>query len=267
MEWGFVGAPIATAITLNLLPILLFLYVCFVDGLECWGGFDRRALRNWGPMIRLAIPGLIMVVAEFLAFEILTLSASWLSGTHLAAQSVVSTVAAIAYQIPFPFSIAASTRIANLIGASLPGAAKTTAKVAMAIALAIGVLNLAAISLLRGQIPTLFTDEADVAQMVAGVLPLCAAFQVFDALTSNCNGILRGLGRQEIGGYVNLAAYYVIGLPLSFWTCFSLGWGLYGLWAGPALALGLVGAVEGYIISKISWDRAVREATLRNIGS
>lgn len=80
-------------------------------------------------MIKLALPGLLMVEAEFLAFEILTLAASWLSVTHLAAQSVVSTITAITFQIPFPISIAASTRVANLIGASLTDAAKTSAKV------------------------------------------------------------------------------------------------------------------------------------------
>lgn len=83
-------------------------------------------------MIKLALPGLLMVEAEFLAFEILTLAASWLDTTHLAAQSVVSTITAITFQIPFPISIAASTRVANLIGATLTDAAKTSAKVVSA---------------------------------------------------------------------------------------------------------------------------------------
>lgn len=46
--WGFVGAPIAVAITQTLMPLLLFSYVMFVDGSQCWGGFTRRALTNWG---------------------------------------------------------------------------------------------------------------------------------------------------------------------------------------------------------------------------
>jgi MATE family multidrug resistance protein len=103
-EWGFIGAPIAVAITENLMPLLLFLYVRFIDGYQCWGGFDRRALGNWWPMIRLALPGLVMVLAEFLAFEILTLSASWLGTTPLAAQSVLSTIATITFQFPFSVS-------------------------------------------------------------------------------------------------------------------------------------------------------------------
>jgi len=47
-KWGFVGAPIAVVVTDNLLPVLLFLYVRFVDGRQCWNGFTKRALHNWG---------------------------------------------------------------------------------------------------------------------------------------------------------------------------------------------------------------------------
>ena len=50
-KWGFVGAPIAVALTDNLLPVLLFLYVRFVDGRQCWNGFTKRALHNWGKFI------------------------------------------------------------------------------------------------------------------------------------------------------------------------------------------------------------------------
>jgi MATE family multidrug resistance protein len=218
LEMGFIGAPLAVAITDNILPIALFSYVYFVDGRACWGGFSKKAFRNWGPMVRLALPGLVMVLAEFLAFEILTLAASWIGTTHLAAQSVLSTLTALTFQIPFPMSIAASTRIANLIGATLAQAGKTAAKVAMVAAVFVGLLNVTLLSSLRNYIPQLFTNDKDVVKLVAGVLPLCAAFQLFDALAANCNGILRGLGRQEIGGYVNLFAYYAVRLfpPLLF---------------------------------------------------
>jgi MATE family multidrug resistance protein len=237
LNWGFIGAPIAVSITETILPILLFLYVRYVDGYQCWGGFDKRALRNWMPMIKLALPGLIMVLAEFLAFEILTLSSSWLGPTELAAQSVLGSITGLTFQIPFPISVAASTRIANLIGATLAVPAKTAAKVAVAFSIVVGVFNLLLLSLLREYIPRLFTPDKDVIRMVSALLPLCATFQVFDALATNCNGILRGLGRQEIGGYVGLFAYYLVGMPISFGTGFGAGWGLYGLWSVSVLPM------------------------------
>lgn len=208
--WGFIGAPIAVAVTDNLLPICLVLYVRFIDGGACWGGLTSRAFQNWGPMIRLALPGLLMVEAEFLAFEILTLAASYFGPAHLAAQSVLATITSITFQIPFPISIAASTRIANLIGATLVGPAKTSAKVALVAASMVGIFNVILLSSLRNVIAKLFTNDEEVIALVGRVLPLCAAFQLFDALAANCNGILRGLGRQEIGGYTNLFCYYVV---------------------------------------------------------
>ena len=126
LQWGFIGAPAAVAISTNLLPIFLFLYVRFINGRQCWGGFSRRAFSNWWIMIRLALPGMIMVEAEWLAFEILTLMASRFGPEYLAAQSVVTTITTLSYEIPFPMSIAASTRIANLIGAGLVEPAKMT---------------------------------------------------------------------------------------------------------------------------------------------
>jgi MATE family multidrug resistance protein len=66
------------------------------------------------------------------------------------------------------------------------------------------------LSSLRFQIPWLFTSEEDVVALAAAVLPVNAAFQLFDALAAICNGCLRGLGKQEVGGYINLFAYYVV---------------------------------------------------------
>ncbi|KAJ4301564.1 hypothetical protein N0V90_003657 [Kalmusia sp. IMI 367209] len=264
LNWGFVGAPIAVAITENIMPLLLFCYVRFIDGYQCWGGFDRRALKNWGPMIRLAIPGLVMVLAEFLAFEILTLSSSWLGPTTLAAQSVLGSVTGIMFQIPFPMSVAASTRIANLIGATLHQPAQMAAQVAVVFSVIVGIFNLLFLSLLRSYLPRLFTPDEEVIDLVAQLLPLCAAFQLFDSMQANCNGILRGIGKQEIGGYIALFAYYIIGLPISFGLGFGAGWGLWGLWTGPAIALGVVAAIEGFYIYKTSFENAVAAAEARN---
>ncbi|KAL4907163.1 hypothetical protein BDW74DRAFT_121550 [Aspergillus multicolor] len=262
--WGFIGAPIAVAITDNLMPLFLFLYVYFVDGSECWNGFTKRALNNWGPMIKLALPGLLMVEAECLAFEVLTLGSSYLGTGPLAAQSVLATVSSITFQIPFTLSISASTRVANLIGATLVDAAKTTAKVAMWGAVIVGLGNMVLISSLRYYIPQLFTSEKEVIELVAQVLPFCAAFQLFDALATNCNGILRGLGRQEIGGYVQLFCYYAIAMPISFGTAFGLDWGLFGLWSGVAIALCLVSAIEAVFLTQTDWNRSVEDAVRRN---
>ena len=83
----------------------------------------------------------------------------------------------------------------------------------------------------------------------------------------SCNGILRGLGRQQFGGYVQLFCYYVIAMPVSFGTAFGLGWGLWGLWTGVAVALGLVASIEFIYLAKTDWQASVEEARARNEAS
>jgi len=80
-------------------------------------------------MLKLALPGMIMIEAQFSVLEILTIAAGQFGTAQLAAQSVLVTVTSTSFNIPFPLAIATSTRVANLIGARLPDAARKTAKV------------------------------------------------------------------------------------------------------------------------------------------
>lgn len=129
LELGYIGAPLAVAFSRNLLALLLVLYIRYVNGSQCWGGFDKRAMTNWGPMVWLALPGMTMVLAEWGAFEIMTFLASRFGTDYLAAQSILGSSAAISFQIPFAMSVATSTRIANLIGAGLVDRAKLAARI------------------------------------------------------------------------------------------------------------------------------------------
>ncbi|KAL8724637.1 MAG: hypothetical protein Q9181_006739 [Wetmoreana brouardii] len=209
LGWGFVGAPIAVAISHCSLPLDLIFYVRFVDGRQCWGGFSRASFSDWGPMISLAPPGFLMLEAEWMAFEILTLNASWLTPTHLAAQSILMTLATLGSQVPLPFGIAVSTRIANF-EASLAPAARKSAKVGLIGAILLGTFNTCILSSLMNTTPRLFTHDEEVIALVAETLPLCAAFQLVDALGNTCNGIIRGIGRQKVDGYVAICCFYLV---------------------------------------------------------
>ncbi len=167
-------------------------------------------------MIRIALPGLLMVEAEVVAFEILTVAASYISTSHLAAQTVLSLLSATTFQIPFALHVASSARVGSLVGANLVETAQMSIRLIFAAGTFLGCLNLIFLSSARNVIPCLFTSDPEVIQLVASVLPLCAAFQLFDALATNCSGILQAIGRQNIGGWVNLFCYYVVSLVWSF---------------------------------------------------
>ncbi|KAF8463538.1 mate-domain-containing protein [Kalaharituber pfeilii] len=252
---GFRGAPVAVVITNYLMPLLLFLYVRFVAGSKCWGGFSKKAWQNWWPMIKLAIPGLLMILAEFLAFEILTLLASYFSTAHVAAQSVISTTCSLIYQIPFALSIACSTRVANFLGATLEEAAKKAAYTGLVAAAVQGCINFTIMFFAKDYLPKIFTSDPEVIALVA---------KLVDGIAAMSAGILRGQGRQYIGGWVNLISYYVIAVPLSVVAGFVWHWELFGLWTGVSLALCLVAIVETYVVLKTNWQKVVDAANARN---
>lgn len=260
---GYHGAAVAVAITDWLMAIMLFMYVAFIDGKQCWPGFSPKALTGWGRMVKLAIPGVIMVEAEFLAFEVLTLAASYFGTTALAAQSVLSTITSLAYQIPFAVSIATSTRVANFIGATLAKPAKIAATVSISFSLVIAVTNAVVLYVLRYDIGSLFSSDEEVLEVVAAVFPMCAFMQIFDATGAVGGGLLRGQGRQHIGGYLNLFFYYIVGLPLSFFLAFTLDLKLYGLWAGITVGLALISIGQAYAVFQVDWDKLVEIARTR----
>jgi MATE family multidrug resistance protein len=102
----------------------------------------------------------------------------------------------------------------------------------------VGLANLTILGSLRSQLPLLFTKDQRVADIVAKVVPTCAVLQIFDSLAAISHGLLRGIGRQAVGGYTNLFSYYLVALPVSLATGFFLHWELGGLWFG--LASGLI---------------------------
>ncbi|KAK4183882.1 putative transporter [Podospora australis] len=262
-DWHFAGAATAMAITQNLLPLLLVLYVRFVDGRQCWNGLTRKAFSNWGPMIKLALPGMIMIEAQFSVLEILTIAAGQFGTAQLAAQSVLVTVTSTSFNIPFPLAIATSTRVANLIGAHLSDAARVTAKVAVVAGLVVGCFNLTIFAVLNETIPRIFTQDDEVVAIVKQVILVCAAMQIFDALAAVSHGILRGVGRQAIGGYANLFSYYCVALPVSLSTAFALGWKLSGLWFGLTMGLAVVSGLEMLYLYNADWESAVAQAEAR----
>jgi len=63
---------------------------------------------------------------------------------------------------------------------------------------------------------------------------------------------------------VQLFCYYGVAMPVSMGTAFGLNWGLWGLWTGVAVALGLVAGIEAVFLARASWEQSVVEAGRRN---
>ncbi len=250
------------------MPLGLLCYTIYDQKvLKCWPqNFQvNQAFTNWSKMIHLALPGVVMVEAEFLGFEIVTLMASRLGTTELASQSVVCSIAALAYQVPFSVSIATATRVANYIGASLVVNAKKCCTASMNLGLIIGIINSLIILKFRYQITSFFTNDEEVISKVAGVLPLLSIMEIIDCLNACSAGCLRGQGVQKIGSYINIFSFYVVGLPISYIMTFKYDMNIAGLWIGIISGLISMCLLQFYIVFiGADWDKIVVDARKRN---
>ncbi|CAH6720949.1 uncharacterized transporter [[Candida] jaroonii] len=259
---GFVGAPLSVVITNWIMCIMLYGYIYFVNGYQCWpkfGIFDMKYFKHWQRMINLSIPGVLMVEAEWLAFEIITFTASQFGTDTLAAQSIVSTTCVIFYQIPFAMSIAASTRIAWFIGSASKKAAKISSNATILLSLVVGSINGVVLFTCRGLFASLYSSDNQVIKLASKVLIVGAVYQLNDALACLTAGILRGQGRQKIGGWLNLISYYLLALPLAFYLAFAGDLKLLGLWMGMLIALFILSMSQLYFVISSDWDGIIKD--------
>ncbi|KAF2723995.1 MATE efflux family protein [Polychaeton citri CBS 116435] len=259
---GLLGAPIATGISYWLSLLLLLLYIKFVAGSECWGGFSRKCFHNIGTFARIATLGVIHVGTEWWAFEIVALAAGRLGTIPLAAQSVIMTADQVMNTIPFGVGVATSSRVGNFLGARNARAAALSANTAAWLSMMFGTVVLAVLMVSRDSFARLFNDDDRVVRLTSEILPYVALFQIADGLNGSCGGSLRGMGRQHVGAAVNIISYYCGALPLGIWLAFH-GWGLAGLWVGQCIALYIVGFAEWAIVAFSNWNKQVENAFKR----
>jgi MATE family multidrug resistance protein len=148
-------------------------------------------------------------------------------------------LASITFMVPLGISIGASTRVGNLIGARKFHTAQVATKAAMILGVSVMTVAALALSIGREWLPQLYNDAPGVLAAAAAILPIAAAFQLFDGLQVVASGVLRGMGRTRVLALAHFVAFYFLGLPLAQYLAFSKGWGLPGIWWGLCLGLGI----------------------------
>jgi len=243
---GLAGAGIATSITNLLLPLGLLAWIR-LDRLHAgaWRPWDRRsfAARGLAQFLRLGLPVGIQLALEANAFTIAMLIVGSIGVAELAAHQVVINMASMTFMFPLGIAIGASARAGNLIGAR--DAAGLRLACGTALAMGGGIMAIAAIGFVafREALPRLYVDDLEVVALAASLLPIAGAFQIFDGIQVVGGGLMRGMGRPQVGAVANLLAFYLIGLPLAWGLAFRAGLGIRGVWWGLAAGLFSVAAI------------------------
>ncbi|KAI9290538.1 MATE efflux family protein, partial [Neoconidiobolus thromboides FSU 785] len=234
---GFLGAPYTLLGSNWTLFIFMVLYINFIEGKECWGGWKEQSLKNWGVYIKLGLSGILMVCSEWWAVNIMSFSVSYLGREALAAHAITINIDIIFYSFAISLSIVASNRIGNLLGSEHINRAKLATLCLVGLGLGISMMNACILVLFKNQFASIFTHDANLQKIILTLVPFLCYYHVFDSIACVSNGILRGQGRQKIGAVVNLVSWYIIAIPISSLLGFGLHFGVQGVWGGLATAL------------------------------
>lgn len=242
---GAVGAGIASALVrfamLGAILVVIRMAALQAGAWVAWSreSFDPAALRA---TFRMGLPIGLQYGSEMWAFQVTTLLAGRLGELHLSAHAIVLNLASISFMIPLGLSFGAATRVGNLIGAGDLAGSRRAGRVALVMGAAVMGASALSFLLLREWLPALYFGKAqtEVIALAASILPIAAAFQLFDGIQAVGGGILRGRGRPRPAAVINLLGYYLFALPLAWWLSFHLGLGLAGLWWGLAAGLAIV---------------------------
>ena len=255
---------ISFAITYWIMTICLVSYMYFIDGYQCLPSFEYLKSKHFKSYIsssfiffKLGLPGILMILSEALAFQVITFMSTTFSKDQLAAQSIVSTLASLAFQPPYAIGICCSTHIANLIGARSSNY-KPAMKAIYILMISLSIFNFTWFFLLRVKLASLFTNDEKILEIVSKLAIIIAINQFLDCFNILCAAILRGQGRQQIGSILSILSYYIIGVPLEILLGFHFNLQVYGLWIGLALGVNFLSIVELYIVYRSNWMSIIK---------
>lgn len=260
---GFIGAPIATSVSYNLVSIASVIYGVFYVEKTAWYPLSRRSFTSLGLLVQLGLGGVGQVASEWWSWELIGLAASFLGPTALATQSVLLSTCSSTFQAPFSLGIATSVRVGNLLGEGNARRAGVSANAAILLSAVIAGFFSAVLLTFRKSWGYLFNNDIDVVTLVASILPIVALFQIPDFACAITSGILRARGKQFTGALLNLSAYYVIGIPFGLWLTFKQDMKLPGLWCGLTVALLYTSTLSIWICLRTDWKREVEKVAER----
>ncbi|KAK7343444.1 hypothetical protein VNO77_12194 [Canavalia gladiata] len=255
---------IGTSYWLNV--ILLGLYMKFSSKCERTRiPISMELFHGIGEFLRLGIPSAGMICLEWWSFELLTLLSGLLPNPQLETSvlSICISIITTIYTISEAIGSAASTRVSNAIGAGIPEAARVSVFAAMTLAASVALLVSSIIFASRNVLGYVFSNDQDVVDYVTKMVPLLSLSVILDTLHATLSGIARGCGWQQIGAYVNLGAYYVLGIPISLILGFWLHLRGKGLWIGILTGAFCQTVLLSIITCSTDWEKQTIKARER----
>lgn len=255
---GVSGSAIATAIG-RWLMLALLLVISWRD-LKPHVTPVRSGVTDWPPiwrMLRIGMPIGAQQALEAGAFGAIGLLMGLIGTIAVAAHQIAITLAAFTFMVPLGVGSAAAVRVGHAVGAH--DAPRAKAAIRAAYVCGVGFMALTAVAFLVAPhlLAAAFTSDTEVVRLAAVLLPIAGFFQVFDGGQAVAAGVLRGAGDTTAPLVVMLAAYWLVGVPVSAYLGFHTALGPAGLWWGFVVSLAAV-AVFLYLRIRKVFSRELR---------
>ncbi|KQK22741.1 protein DETOXIFICATION 48 isoform X2 [Brachypodium distachyon] len=260
---GVAGVALAVALTdLNLLLSLLCFLVISGAHRDSWVGPTADCLRGWAGMLRLAVPTAAAVCLEWWWYELMIVLSGLLANPRAAVASMGILIQATSLVYVFPSSLGqgASTRVSHKLGGGRPQGARRAAGAALAIGLVVGAVASAFMVSVRNHWGRMFTSDSEILRLTAVALPIAGLCELGNCpQTAGC-GVLRGSARPASGARINLASFYLVGMPVGLALAFGARLGFAGLWLGLLAAQAACAVWMARAVAATDWDVEVSRA-------
>ncbi|KAK4431461.1 protein DETOXIFICATION 35 [Sesamum alatum] len=262
--WGTIGAAVAFDLTSWITSAAQFVYVVSwcKDG---WKGFSWAAFKDIWAFVRLSLASAVMLCLEIWYIMSIVIIAGNLKDavTAVGSLSICMNVDGLETMVFIGVNAAISVRVSNELGLGHPRAAKYSVYVTIFQSLLIGIVCMVVILATRDYFAIIFTDSENMQRAVAHLSSLLGVTMLLNSIQPVISGVAIGGGWQALVAYINLACYYIFGLPLGYLLGYVANFGVMGIWGGMIAGLALQTLLLFLVLYKTNWNKEVEQTTER----
>ncbi|KAM5557406.1 protein DETOXIFICATION 35-like [Rosa sericea] len=264
LGWGVNGAAIAYNITFWEVAVSQFVYAVFLCK-KGWNGFSWLAFVDIWAFAKLSLASCMMFCLEMWYTMSMNIFAGQLDNAVIAlgSFSICLNFQSWETMILVGMNTAISIRVSNELGMGHPRTAKYSICVAVLLSLVIGIVSMTFIFISRDYIASVFTDSKVIQQAVAHLAYFLGVTMLLNSVAEVLTGVAVGGGWQVMVAYINLAAYYLFGLPLAIFLGFKANLGPMGLYGGIISGSAVQILFLLIMTSRTNWDNEVEQTTKR----
>ncbi|MGD6815919.1 MATE family efflux transporter [Metabacillus sp. 84] len=217
--------------------------------------FYKVSLQKWKEILSIGIPIGMAIFFETSIFAAVTLFMSEYSTVTIASHQAALNFASFLYMIPLAISMALTIVVGFESGAKRWQDAKQYSYLGILTGVILSLITAAVILMFRGQIASIYTEDAEVLNLTKTFLIYAVFFQISDAVAAPIQGALRGYKDVRFTFYAALVSYWAIGLPVGFCLAQYTGLEAFGYWIG--LIAGLAAGAGGLSLRLVKIQKTV----------